>query len=83
MIVIPRMVLAIRNINEFVLVKTVRKVQKVISKKTKLSAPLFNNSFASPSLVAEIATQKFQNKVPVYRLEKIYLHKDRFESLSS
>lgn len=35
-----------------------------------MPTPLFNNSFASPRLVAEIATQKFQNKVPVYRIEK-------------
>lgn len=51
------------------LVKTVRKRLKAISKKAEMPTPSFNNSFASPSLVAEIATQKFQNKVPIYRLE--------------
>lgn len=70
MIVIPRMVLAIEHKQEVCACENCKKSAEGHIKKTKLSTPLFNNSFASPSLVAEIATQKFQNKVPVYRLEK-------------
>lgn len=70
MIVIPRMVLAIEHRQEVCACENCKKSAEGRIKKTKLPTPLFNNSFASPSLVAEIATQKFQNKVPVYRLEK-------------
>ena len=70
MIVIPRMVLAIEHKQEVCACENCKKKAEGNIKKTKMPTPLFNNSFASPSLVAEIATQKFQNKVPVYRLEK-------------
>ena len=70
MFVIPRMVLAIEHRQEVCACENCKKNAEGHIKKTKMPTPLFNNSFASPSLVAEIATQKFQNKVPIYRLEK-------------
>lgn len=70
LIVIPRMVLAIEHKQEVYACDSCKKNGEGKIKKSKVPAPLLNNSLASPSMVAEIAIQKFQNKVPVYRLEK-------------
>lgn len=70
LIVIPRMVLAIEHKQEVYACDSCKKNGEGKIKKSKVPASLLNNSLASPSMVAEIAIQKFQNKVPVYRLEK-------------
>ena len=40
--------------------------------KTKVSRPILNHSFASPSLAAEVIYQKYYMGVPLYRQEKVW-----------
>lgn len=68
LIVITRMVLAIEHKQEVYACDCCKKNGEGKINKSKVPTPLLNNSLASPSLAAEIAIQKFQNKVPVYRL---------------
>ncbi|WP_367180414.1 IS66 family transposase [uncultured Enterococcus sp.] len=70
LIVIPRMILAIEHKQEVYACDHCKRNGEGKIKKSEVPTPLLNNSLASPSIVAEIAIQKFQNKMPVYRLEK-------------